>query len=390
MGAKIIIVDDEQNVVRWLSYALQAQGYEVETAENGQKGLEKILAEPPDLVILDVMMPDMSGTDVCEQLRANPATIALPVIMLSGKAQVPDKIKGLQSGADEYLTKPFETDEVVARIEALLKRTQQVRNAPSVKHGKVLGFIGAKGGVGTTTVALNIALALIQRKEKVIAAELRPYFGTAALQLGLHGSRTQLGLRASQTLSDLLELEPQDMDERQLRRRLTTHSSGLDILLGPQGVETAKDMQPDQVEAIIIGLSGMAEYTILDIPSYPSPMNRAVLQRCDSISMVLDNDPTSLESGKVTLDLLQSWDIEREGVGAVMVQRGEATAMALSDVTSQLGCEVIGTMTRASELSLLALKQGAPIVLSSPDSLAADTLTELAERLVTDKAMAMA
>ncbi|MDH4194637.1 MAG: response regulator, partial [Nitrospirota bacterium] len=225
MGRKILIVDDEPNVAYWLSYALQTEGYEVETAETGREGLNKILTAPPDLVILDVMLPDLSGTEVCEQIRANPGTISLPIIMLSGRTQVPDKVKGLKSGADEYITKPVETEEMLARVEALLNRTIRLSKTQSASHGKVLGFLGVKGGVGTTTVALNVALALVKNQKKVIAAELRPYLGTFAPQLGLSPNRT---------LADLLNLESEEIDAHQLSRRLITHSSGLQVLLGPQ------------------------------------------------------------------------------------------------------------------------------------------------------------
>jgi DNA-binding response OmpR family regulator len=228
MNRKILVIDDEPNVMYWLTYSLQAEGYEVETAETGRAGLDKILTAPPDLVILDVMLPDLSGTEVCEQIRANPGTIGLPIIMLSGRTQVPDKIKGLQAGADEYITKPVETDEMLARVETLLNRTLRLSKTQAVRNGKVLGFLGVKGGVGTTTVALNVALALVANQKKVIAAELRSYIGTFASQLGLSPNRTS---------TDLLNLEPQEIDDHQLSRRLITHSSGLQVLLGPQKME---------------------------------------------------------------------------------------------------------------------------------------------------------
>ncbi len=379
MNRKILIVDDEPNVVYFLTYALQAEGYEVETAETGREGLNNILTAPPDLVILDVMLPDLSGTDVCEQIRANPGTIGLPIIMLSGRAQVPDKVKGLQAGADEYITKPVETEEMLARVEALLNRTLRLSKTQSVRHGKILGFIGVKGGVGTTTVALNVALALVANQKKVIAAELRSYIGTFASQLGLSPNRTS---------TDLLNLEPQEIDDHQLSRRLITHSSGLQVLLGPQKINMCQEVQPNQAEAIVAGLSGMADYTIIDLAWYPSIGNRAIMTCCDSLVIVLEPDPTCIALGKQTLEQIQEWGIGTEKTCATIVQRGEPTPLTLQDIASQVGCEIAGTMTRASELSLLALKQGSPLVLSHPDSLAAGTLTELANRLVAEQSMA--
>src|SRR4030043_454849 len=171
MSAKILIVDDEPNVLRMVSYTLHAEGYEIVTAQNGAEAITKAKTEAPDLILLDVMLPDMSGVEVCAQIRNMQETIDIPVIMLSALAQVPDKIKGLEAGADEYITKPITPGELVARVKAILVRFHQVRRVLAKHPGKVLGFIGAKGGVGTTTVALNIATALTMQDKKPIAAE---------------------------------------------------------------------------------------------------------------------------------------------------------------------------------------------------------------------------
>ena len=125
MGAKILVVDDEPNALHMIGYALQAEGYEVVVAQNGAEAISKAQTEAPDLVILDVMMPDMSGTEVCEQLRKSQETFSLPIIMLSAKTQVSDKVSGLEAGADEYLTKPITPQELVAPVKALLGRYHQ-------------------------------------------------------------------------------------------------------------------------------------------------------------------------------------------------------------------------------------------------------------------------
>jgi len=379
MTGKILIVDDEPNIVHWLTYALKAQGYDVDAAETGEEGLQKILTAPPDLVILDVMLPDLSGMVVCERIRANPGTISLPVIMLSGRTQVPDKVKGLKAGADEYLTKPIESEEMLARIEGLLHRTRQLSQTQSVRHGSTFGFLGVKGGVGTTTVALNVALALVKNQKTVIAAELRSYLGTFACQLGLSPNRTSV---------DLLNEEGITIDANQLKRRLISHSSGLQVLLGPQTMAMCRDISPNQSKAIVEELPGMADFTIIDLAWAPSKANRAIMQCCDSLIIVLEPDPACLAFAQQTVQLIQEWGIGKEKICATIVQRGEATSLALSDIGKQIGCEIAGTMTRASELSLLALRQGSPLVLSHPESLAAGTLTELAHRLEANHSMA--
>jgi two-component system alkaline phosphatase synthesis response regulator PhoP len=122
--AKILVVEDEPNMVAGLRDNFEFEGYEVITASDGIEGLNRALAESPDLVVLDVMMPRMSGLEVCRQLRAKRASI--PIIMLTARGQEVDKVVGLEIGADDYVTKPFSIRELLARVRAILRRTAAV------------------------------------------------------------------------------------------------------------------------------------------------------------------------------------------------------------------------------------------------------------------------
>ena len=123
---RILIIEDELPMRTALQDALAAEDYRVLTAANGESGLERALAEKPDLILLDIMMPKLDGYEVCAELRrlANP----VPILMLTAKGQVEDRVSGLDAGADDYLVKPFSTEELLARVRALLRRIQ--------KHGK--------------------------------------------------------------------------------------------------------------------------------------------------------------------------------------------------------------------------------------------------------------
>jgi two-component system alkaline phosphatase synthesis response regulator PhoP len=122
--AKILVVEDEPNMVVGLRDNFEFEGYEVITAGDGVEGLKRALEESPDLVVLDVMMPRMSGLEVCKQLRAKRAS--LPIIMLTARGQEVDKVVGLELGADDYVTKPFSIRELLARVKAVLRRTAVV------------------------------------------------------------------------------------------------------------------------------------------------------------------------------------------------------------------------------------------------------------------------
>src|SRR5579863_8357771 len=119
---KILIVEDEPNMVAGLRDNFEYEGFQVITALDGVEGLERALKDSPDLVVLDVMMPKMSGLDVCKQLKAKRPSI--PIIMLTARGQEVDKVVGLELGADDYVTKPFSIRELLARVKAVLRRTQ--------------------------------------------------------------------------------------------------------------------------------------------------------------------------------------------------------------------------------------------------------------------------
>jgi len=128
MSARILLVEDEPGLVMTLSDMLMIEGYAVESATDGNTGLARASGEPFDLVILDVMLPGKSGLDVCRELRFRGKDV--PILMLTAKSQLVDRVVGLKIGADDYLTKPFEAPELLARIEALLRRAKKEKLAP--------------------------------------------------------------------------------------------------------------------------------------------------------------------------------------------------------------------------------------------------------------------
>jgi two-component system, OmpR family, response regulator len=129
MNAHLLVVDDEPNIVELLSASLRFAGYDVSTATNGTEALKKARVVDPDLVVLDVMMPGLDGFDVVRRLRADDRHV--PVLFLTARDAVEDKVKGLQTGGDDYVTKPFSLDELVARVRALLRRSGHREGASS-------------------------------------------------------------------------------------------------------------------------------------------------------------------------------------------------------------------------------------------------------------------
>jgi DNA-binding response OmpR family regulator len=150
--AKILIIEDEPNMVAGLRDNFEFEGYEVVAAYDGVEGLDRALKESPDLVLLDVMMPKMSGLDVCKQLKTKRPS--MPIIMLTARGQEVDKVVGLELGADDYVTKPFSIRELLARAKAVLRR---------VPHGSNNG-----GRVGFSDVSVDLKSCQVTRRGKPI------------------------------------------------------------------------------------------------------------------------------------------------------------------------------------------------------------------------------
>jgi DNA-binding response OmpR family regulator len=133
---RILVVEDELPMRTALQDVLKAEGYRVLTATDGRVGLERAMTEKPDLILLDIMMPRLDGYEVCAELRR--LMIPVPILMLTAKGQVEDRVQGLDAGADDYLIKPFSTEELLARVRALLRRTRRRGQAPTqLKFGEV-------------------------------------------------------------------------------------------------------------------------------------------------------------------------------------------------------------------------------------------------------------
>jgi two-component system alkaline phosphatase synthesis response regulator PhoP len=174
----ILVIDDEPELVKLLDYNLSKAGYLVLSARDGESGLASARKHAPDAIILDVMMPGLDGWEVCKRLRQDPSTSAMPVLMLTAKAEEGDRVLGLELGADDYVSKPFGVRELLARVKALLRRSEVSSTAPEVlKTGKIVidssrRTVTASGKpVALTATEFNLLKSLAEKEGRVISRE---------------------------------------------------------------------------------------------------------------------------------------------------------------------------------------------------------------------------
>lgn len=385
MDIRALLIEDnpgDARLIREMLAEVKGQAFDLKRAERLSAGLECLAEGGIDVVLLDLSLPDSHGLETFARVHAEAPEV--PIIVLTGLADTELAVKAVREGAQDYLVKGELNGALLVRsvrygIERHRARADQLRKAQRGKTGKVLGFMGAKGGAGTTTVALNVASVLAMEKNKVIAAELRSDYGTFSSQLG----HTPVA-----NLSHLLELDLQRINEKELSKQLISWSFGLQVLFGPQEVDEFREIEPDQAEAVIKGLAGMADYLIVDLPVHDRGVSQAVIGLCDYVALVVEPEPTSLASSKRALKLLKSWGAVEGAVGLVVVNR-TVLAVPLAEIGSRVGCEIVGVVPPAAEGCIAAQKRGVPLVVHQPANMAAGSLIEIANRLTADGPPAM-
>jgi len=386
MSEKILIVDDDLDTLRLVGLMLQRQGYQISAATNGQQGLDKAFEEDPDLILLDVMMPDMDGYEVTRRLRQNPATVNIPILMFTAKTQLDDKVTGFEVGVNDYLTKPTHPSELQARVKTLLARVSDNKSVKSPaagdSQGYVIGVLAPRGGLGVTTLAVNLAAGLLNRtKSEVIVAEMAPGQGTLALEMGV---------TAAKGLVDLLSMnKTSEITSASVSETLTNHGSGLKFLLAS---DRPRDMhlisQISNYETTLSTLAGLARFVILDLGVGIQPYAQKVLPYCNEILVVLEGSPNTITHTKALIEDIASMGVNKNAVNVVLNNRYRSdTQLPSSQVQTKLDHEIIGTLTPAPELFVQATRLQTPAIICQPESLTSRQVNKLVEFITEREAL---
>jgi DNA-binding response OmpR family regulator len=219
MKPRILVVDDEPEAVELIEFNLKQSGYAVSTAADGAEALKKARGQTPDLIVLDVMLPEMDGFEICKTLRLDPTTVRVPIIMLTAKAAEIDRVLGLELGADDYLTKPFSTRELLLRIKKILSRGQM-----SEQPDNLLRF-------GNLAIDTPRHVASWCDKPFDLTATEFKLLTILAQRAGRVQSRDQL-LRDVWEYDSLIDTRTVDTHMRRLREKLGPASKHLDTVRG--------------------------------------------------------------------------------------------------------------------------------------------------------------
>ena len=373
MAEKVLIIDDDIDTLKLVGLMLERQGYEISVASNGTIGLSKAAEERPELILLDVMMPDLDGYEVTRRLRENPTLAHIPIIMFTAKTMVDDKVAGFEAGVDDYLTKPTHPAELTAHVKAVLSRSAQAREMPEEK-AQIIAFLGSRSGIGTTTIALNFGFLLQEDGFETIVAELNPGHGSMGLELGLQDPSG---------LSNLLSRALKDIHLRSVETELVEQPGGLRLLLASYHPrETELEQAVPQIEAVVNNLASMCNLLVLDLGSGMKPYLKPVLQLCDRVILVVEPVYPSDAIGRALLTELETSGVNRRKIFLALINRVRTSLqIPWRQVETDLGIELAGIVSPAPEQAHQASQSGSPLVISQPDSLVSDQIRKLAESI---------
>ena len=377
MAEKILIIDDDVDTLKLVGLMLQKQGYQIIASANGEQGLTQAEAENPDLILLDVMMPEMDGYEVAKRLRANALTANTPILMFTAKTQLDDKVSGFEAGADDYLTKPTHPTELSAHVKALLARSNKGKVSASPlaaeKRSLTIGVLAASGGQGVTTVAVNLGNAIrMATKSDVLVAELRPGMGTLGPDMGETSPRV---------LTELLSANLSDLTRQKIQEKLFTHAgTGLRLLFGSLQAKDGLLMNaPVLMEALVNRMSYLTPYLVLDLGAGLTPLTQKLILACNILLVLVEPVTNSVAHSKALIADLADLTGSKQNIHAIVVNRIRSdTQITMAQTEEILGLTPLLAITPAPELLYAAIRMKTTALAARPDSLTAQQFTKLA------------
>ena len=362
MSAHILIIEDDPLMQKLHSKVLESAGYQVTMTADGLEGTRIAREQDFDLVISDVMMPNMDGYEATRALRANAKTAHIPILLLTALDDLESKIKGFEAGADDYLAKPYEPEELLARVSVLLRRGAATA-APREKlaaRGKTIAIFALRGGVGVSSIAANLAVGLSQLwGQECALIDLALTAGQAALMLNLP-------LR--NTWADLANVATDEIDDEVIAQTMRQHASGVHVLSAPRRVEESELVTGEKVARVLELVKQTYHYTVLDLPHNFSETTLAALDTADTILVVLTPELAAVRATAMALDVFDTLGYMSDSIYLVLNWVFERQGLDRADIEAGLGRKISLVIPYAKEKLVRAINRGIPPVLEDPTS----------------------
>ncbi len=329
---RLLLVDDDPLTITWLRALFEKEGYRVETAANGREALERFQASPPDVMILDRVLPDMDGTELCRKVRAAPNGNYPRIIFFTVKGKPEEIVESLNAGADDYIIKARGADaQLATKIKLLLARAPRDAQPVAEGKGKIISFFSAKGGSGVTTIAVNTAYSLHQARPQasMLLADM-------VFPLGSIGR--SIGFDCPDTLAKLSHSVKDGVTPETIARFISAKRPlGISVLLNTRDMSEAQNIEVSQIEPIFKTLRGMFDMIVIDFGRSLSRLTLPVLESSDLIFVIVPPDINGVGLTRVSLDYFAEHRIPVNRIAIIQNRTIHRSFMSREEMEKELG-----------------------------------------------------
>ncbi|HXD12107.1 MAG TPA: response regulator [Anaerolineales bacterium] len=361
---RVLLIDDEQFYFKLIRKTLKEAEYDLEYAQSGNDGLAKIPVYNPELLIVDLKLPGMDGFQVLERLRRDPKFAHIPVIVITAQDELSEKLKAFELGADDYLVKPFQPEELVARMGILARRGKAMQIAQQLEtKGKSSGALitvhSLRGGLGCSSIVVNLGLAFYKLWSKpTLLVDGVLTAGQVALMLDA---------KPSATWENLVGMEAEAIDDDVVGEMMGSHKSGVRYIASPRYPIAADTFSHEVLKVFADGLRSSNDFILVDTSHDFSDMTIHMLSMSSTILLVMAPEMASLRTTVSAFEIYDRLGIPLEKVKVVLNNNSSSPAIKQAQLEKVLKRNVDFVLPfEAGEVNR-ALNFGQPFILNNPD-----------------------
>lgn len=378
---RVLLIDDEQFYFKLLGKALKEAEYELEYAKSGSEGLAKIPSFDPELLIVDLKLPEMDGFQILERLRRDPKYSHIPVIVITGEDELSEKLKAFDLGADDYLVKPFQPEELVARMGILARRGKAMQLVQQMEKtnkstSTLITVHSLRGGVGCSSVVVNLGLAFYKLWGKpTLLVDGILTAGQVALMLdGKPGA----------TWENLVGVDIENLDDAVVGEMMSPHKSGIRYIASPRYPIAADTFTSETLRVLLEKIKSQNEFVIVDTAHDFSDMTIQMLSMSSSIVLIMAPEMASLRTTLSAIEIYDRLGIPLEKVKLVLNNNSSSPAIKQAQLEKVLKRPIDFVLPfEAGEVNR-ALNFGQPFILNNPDLQICLNLEKMAYELSDD------
>jgi MinD-like ATPase involved in chromosome partitioning or flagellar assembly/FixJ family two-component response regulator len=360
---RVLLIDDEPFYFKLLRNVLKEPEYQFEYAKSSSEGLAKIPSFEPEMLVVDLKLPEMDGFEIIERLRRDPKFGYLPVIVITSQDELNEKLKAFEMGADDYVVKPFEPEELVARMGILARRSKAVqiarKNATSVTAANVITVHSLRGGVGCSSIVVNLGLAfqkLWGKQTLLIDSVLTA--GQVALMLDA---------KPTATWENLVGFEMEYLDDVAVGEMISSHKSGIRYIASPRYPLAADTFTTETLRLLMEQIKKKNNFIIVDTAHDFSDMTIQMLAMSNTILLVMAPEMASLRTAVSAIEIYDRLGITFDQVKIVLNNNSSNPAIKRAQLEKVLKRPIDFVLPfEAGEVNR-ALNFGQPFILNNPD-----------------------